>query len=110
MGSDRQRVGPQRAHPSDHVRGAARVLPRPDRPHDQLLSLPMKTNDTSGTVLGAIGGIATGYVLWLVAFSIAGDNATVGHWAPTVLILSGVLAICAVLWGSLQRRRGKYLW
>jgi hypothetical protein len=70
----------------------------------------MKTSDTSGIVVGAIGGVAAGYVLWLVAFSIADDNATVGQWAPTVLILSGVLAVCAVLWGSLQRRRRKYLW
>ena len=70
----------------------------------------MKTDDIRGTVLGAIGGVATGYLLWLIAFSIADDNATVGRWAPTVLILSVVLAICTVLWGSVQRRRRKYLW
>jgi len=70
----------------------------------------MKTGDTSGPVVGAIGGLATGYVLWLVAFSIADDNAAVGRWAPTVLVLSAVLAICAVVWGFMQRRRGKYLW
>ncbi len=38
VGSDGHRAGPQRAHPPDHVRGAAGMLPRPDRPHDQLLS------------------------------------------------------------------------
>ena len=64
----------------------------------------------SDIVLGAIGGVATGYVMWLLAFSIAGDNATVGQWGPTVLVLSVVLAICAVLWASVLRRRGKYLW
>ena len=42
----------------------------------------------SDTVVGAIGGLAVGYVLWLLAFSIADDNATVGQWAPPVLILS----------------------
>jgi hypothetical protein len=62
------------------------------------------------TVLGAIGGVAAGYVLWLLAFSIADDNAAVGHWAPAVLILSLVLAIAALLWGAWQRRRRKYLW
>jgi hypothetical protein len=41
----------------------------------------MNTSDTSGIVLGAIGGVATGYVLWLLAFSIADDNAAVGQWA-----------------------------
>jgi hypothetical protein len=35
----------------------------------------MTTSETSGTVVGATGGIATGYVLWLLAFSIADDNA-----------------------------------
>jgi uncharacterized membrane protein len=64
----------------------------------------------SDTVIGVIGGVAAGYVLWLVAFSIADDNAAVGQWAPTVLLLSAVLALCAVLWGLVQRRRGKYAW
>jgi uncharacterized membrane protein len=64
----------------------------------------------SDTVVGAIGGVAAGYVLWLVAFSIADDNAAVGRWAPTVLLLSVALGICAVLWGLVQRRRRKYAW
>jgi uncharacterized membrane protein len=67
-------------------------------------------SDTTGTTVGAVGGVAAGYVLWLVAFSIADDNAAVGTWAPTVLLGSAVLAVCAVLWGLLQRRRGKYAW
>ncbi|OIN80285.1 hypothetical protein [Mycobacterium malmoense] len=69
-----------------------------------------RTGGTAGTIVGAIGGAASGYVLWLVAFSIADDNAAVGRWAPTVLILSVGLAICAGLCGSVARRRGKYLW
>jgi len=69
-----------------------------------------QTSGTTGTIVGAIGGLAAGYVLWLAAFSIADDNAAVGQWAPTVLLLSVVLAICAVLWASLLRRRGNYLW
>ena len=62
------------------------------------------------TVVGAVGGVAAGYVLWLLAFSIADDNAAVGQWAPTVLLLSVVLAIGAVLWAALLRQRRKYLW
>jgi hypothetical protein len=62
------------------------------------------------TVMGAIGGLATGYVLWLVAISIAGDNATAGRWGPLVLLLSAVLAIGAAVWGWQMRRRGKRLW
>jgi hypothetical protein len=38
----------------------------------------MMRNDT---VVGAIGGAATGYVLWLVAISIPGDNAALSQWA-----------------------------
>jgi hypothetical protein len=64
----------------------------------------------SDTVIGVIGGVAAGYVLWLLAFSIADDNAAVGQWAPTVLLLSLALAVCATPWASLQRRRGKYGW
>jgi hypothetical protein len=64
----------------------------------------------SNTVIGVIGGVAAGYVLWLVAFSIADDNAAVGRWAPPVLAGSAVLAVGAVLWGLVQRRRGKYAW
>jgi hypothetical protein len=64
----------------------------------------------SDTVLGVIGGAAAGYVLWLLAFSIADDNAAVDQWAPFVLLLSVVLAIGAVLWAAVLRRRRKYLW
>ena len=42
-------------------------------------------------IVGAIGGVAIGYVLWLIAISI-GDNATAGQWGPLVLVLSVVLA------------------
>lgn len=64
----------------------------------------------SHTVLGVVGGVATGYVLWLIGFSIVNDNAAVGRWAPTVLLLSLALAVCATAWASLLRRRGKYAW
>jgi hypothetical protein len=57
------------------------VLPRPDRPHDQLLSNQMTTSNTSDTVMGAIGGVASGYVLWLLAISIGDDVTTVSRWA-----------------------------
>jgi hypothetical protein len=70
----------------------------------------MKTSKTtSETVVGAIGGVAIGYVLWLVAISI-GDNATAGQWGPLVLALSVVLGICAGVWGWRLRRRSNQLW
>jgi hypothetical protein len=62
------------------------------------------------TILGALGGIATGYVLWLLAISLVGDNATAGHWGPLVLLASALLGVGAAIWGWRLRRRGKYLW
>jgi hypothetical protein len=62
------------------------------------------------TILGALGGAFTGYVLWLVAISLAGDNAMVGHWGPPVLLGSAVLGVVAAIWGLVLRRRRKYLW
>ena len=69
----------------------------------------MKTRQTSETLLGAIGGVAIGYVLWLAAISV-GDNATAGQWGPLVLLISVVLGGCAGLWGWWLRQRGKPLW
>jgi hypothetical protein len=62
------------------------------------------------TVIGAIGGAATGYVLWLLAISVAGDNATAGHWGPLVLLGSALLGVGAAIGGLVLRRRRKYLW
>ncbi|OBK82145.1 hypothetical protein [Mycobacterium sp. 1165178.9] len=64
---------------------------------------------TPQAIAGAIGGLLTGYVLWLLAIS-NGDNATAGQWGPLVLLASVVLAICAALWGLRQRRRDKQAW
>jgi cytochrome bd-type quinol oxidase subunit 1 len=62
------------------------------------------------TVVGAIGGVATGYVLWLVAISIGEDVTTVSRWSLVVLIASVVLAACAGAWGWWLRQNGKQLW
>ena len=64
----------------------------------------------SDTVVGAIGGVAAGYVLWLVAISIGDDTTTVSRWSLIVLIGSGLLAVCAGVWGWWLLRRGKRLW
>ncbi len=64
----------------------------------------------SETVVGAVGGLGTGYVLWLVAISVGDDLTTVSRWSVMVLMLSGVLALCAGLGGWVLRGLGKYLW
>jgi hypothetical protein len=61
-------------------------------------------------VIGAISGLAVGYVLWLVAFSVGEDFTTVSNWSLLVLAGSVALAVVAGVWGWWQRRRGKYHW
>ncbi|MDD4866173.1 MAG: hypothetical protein PHQ28_03305 [Mycobacterium sp.] len=62
------------------------------------------------TMLGALGGAATGYILWLLAFSIGDDTTTVSRWAPPVLALAVVLGAGAVVWAWWLRRRRKHPW
>jgi hypothetical protein len=62
------------------------------------------------TVIGAIGGLLAGYVLWLAAISVGDDVTTVSKWSLAVLILSGALAIGAVIGGLLMRWRRRYGW
>ena len=59
----------------------------------------MKTSNTSDTVMGAIGGVATGYVLWLLAISIGDDVTTVSRWSLVVLVAVGCV-------GALRRGVG----
>ncbi|HTX97701.1 MAG TPA: hypothetical protein VME67_24450 [Mycobacterium sp.] len=62
---------------------------------------------TTETVVGAIGGLVTGYVVWLIAISVGNDVATVSVWSLVVLLISVVLAACTGLWGWWLRRRRK---
>ena len=61
-------------------------------------------------LVGAIGGLLFGYVLWLAAITIGDDLTMVSKWSLAVLLMSGVLAIGAVLWGLLMRWRRRYGW
>jgi hypothetical protein len=58
------------------------------------------------SIWAAIGGAIVGWVLWLVAFSIAQYVTTVSLWSLILLALSVVLALWAVLWGRRLRQRG----
>ena len=70
----------------------------------------MKIRATTETVVGAIGGVATGYVLWLVAITVGDDLTTVSRWSLAVLVASGVLALGAAVAGLLLRLRREYAW
>ena len=69
----------------------------------------MTQTATPAVLVGGIGGLITGYVLWLVGISIGDDFATVSVWSMTALMASGALTVCALLWGLVQRRRRRYL-
>jgi hypothetical protein len=83
------------------------MLPRPDRPHDQLLT-PMARSKAvrAESVWAALGGVLAGYVLWLIAFSIGDFLTTAGVWGPIVLAVSAVFALGAALWARRVRARG----
>lgn len=62
------------------------------------------------TVVGAVGGLIVGYVIWLVAITVGDDITTVGKWSMAVLLLSGALVVGGVIGGLLMRWRRKYGW
>jgi len=61
------------------------------------------------SIWAAIGGVLTGYVLWLVAISIGDALTTVSRWGLVVLMVSAAFALAAALWGQRLRRRGNFL-
>ncbi|WP_421842388.1 hypothetical protein [Mycobacterium sp.] len=70
----------------------------------------MKTSKINEIVVGGVGGVAVGYVWWLVAISIGDGLTTVSRWSLMVLLLSGALAVCAAVGVVWLRRRGNYSW
>jgi hypothetical protein len=60
------------------------------------------------SIWAVIGGAFIGYMLWLVAFSIAGDATTMSHWILIVLVVSAAFAVWAVIWGRRLRRRHNF--
>ena len=60
------------------------------------------------SIWSVLGGVAVGYIAWLVAISIGAAVSTVSGWSFVVLALSVLLAIWALLWGWRLRRRRNY--
>jgi len=69
------------------------MLPRPGRPHDQLLS---------SAVIAGIGGVLLGHILWLLGISAATGSASVGS---ALLVVSGVFLLFAAVLGYLAWQR-----
>lgn len=68
----------------------------------------MRSTVRPETLVGAIGGLGAGYLLWLLAISIGEDTATASVWSLTVLAVSAAVGVIAALWGLWQRRRRRY--
>jgi hypothetical protein len=65
---------------------------------------------TPEKIVGATGGLLAGYALWLAAITVGDDITTVAKWSLAVLLLSGALAVAAVIGGLLMRWRRKFGW
>lgn len=52
------------------------------------------STDTPQIIMGAIGGVVTGYILWLAAISVGDGLTTVSQWSRVVLLLSVLVAVC----------------
>lgn len=73
------------------------MLPRPRRPHDQLLKA------SPGTVaIAGIGGLILGHVLWLIGISIALRSTSVNGG---VLIISAFFLVAAGAAGYVARQQ-----
>ena len=82
------------------------MLPRPRRPHDQLLS-PAKTTEA---VVAGIGGFVIGHILWLIGISTATSAYRVNFW---VLVLSVLIFLAAAAVGYRARQmyqRKRLVW
>jgi len=73
------------------------MLPRPGRPHDQLLS---------SAVIAGIGGVLLGHALWLIGISVATGSASqsTAVLVVSILFLLFAAAMAYLAWQRYQRR------
>jgi Ca2+/Na+ antiporter len=84
------------------------VLPRPCGSHDQLLNVTQSSQ--TEIVVGAIGGVVIGYILWLIGVSIGVTTATTATWSVVILIISLLAGVVAWVGGWRLRRRRLNTW
>lgn len=77
------------------------MLPRPGRPHDQLLR---------NVVVAGIGGLVLGHVLWLVGMSVATSTRTVNAWVLAVAAASILVGVAGGLLGWRHYRKRSNVW
>ena len=70
----------------------------------------MAQSSQTETVVGAIGGVVIGYILWLVGVSIGVTTATTATWSVVILIISVLAGVAAFAGGWRLRRRRIHPW
>lgn len=63
------------------------MLPRPRRPHDQLLN----AGTVRSVVVAGIGGLLLGHIVWLLGITLATDSAS----RSTIVLILSVLFLAA---------------
>lgn len=83
------------------------MLPRPRRPHDQLLTPPPLTSARRSIVVAGIGGLVLGHVLWLIGITVATRSASVSSWVLGIsaLVVVGGAAALYYAWQRYQQKR-----
>ena len=78
------------------------MLPRPRRPHDQLLTPARRS-----IVVAGVGGLVLGHVLWLVGITVATRSASVSSWVLGIsaLVVVGGAAALYNAWQRYQQKR-----
>ncbi len=79
------------------------MLPRPRRPHDQLLRpATSAAGGARSVIIAGIGGLLLGHILWLILISLATASSSINTW---VLVISIVVVVGAVLVGRRAWKR-----
>ncbi len=70
----------------------------------------MPQSSHSETIVGGIGGVVIGYILWLVGVSIGVTTATTATWSVVILIISLLAGVITWIAGWRLRRRRVHPW
>lgn len=77
------------------------MLPRVDRPHDQLLR---------NEIVAGIAGLVAGHVLWLAAITLASEGSRVNIWVLLVAALSFIGGAAGWYFGRQKFRQKSRAW
>ena len=77
------------------------MLPRVDRPHDQLLR---------NEIVAGIAGLVAGHILWLAAITLASEGSRVNIWVLLVAALSFIGGAAGWYFGRQKFRQKSRAW